>query len=99
MGGQAVGKLGAVARDRWATFDCYGTLIDWNAGIRGQLARVFGEGRADELLERYHELELELEADGQLSYRGVLTEAQTYPQLNPAGSSTLTVPVTLTRQN
>jgi len=64
-----------VARDRWATFDCYGTLIDWNAGIRGQLARVFGEGRADELLERYHELELELEADGQLSYRGVLTEA------------------------
>jgi 2-haloacid dehalogenase len=64
-----------VARDRWATFDCYGTLIDWNAGIRGQLARVFGEGPADELLERYHELEPELEADGQLSYRGVLTEA------------------------
>ena len=19
---------------RWATFDCYGTLIDWNLGIR-----------------------------------------------------------------
>jgi 2-haloacid dehalogenase len=64
-----------VARDRWATFDCYGTLIDWNGGIRGQLARVFGEGRARELLERYHELEPELEADGQLSYREVLTEA------------------------
>jgi len=27
---------------RWATFDCYGTLIDWNAGIRAELARVFG---------------------------------------------------------
>lgn len=27
--------------DRWATFDCYGTLIDWNAGIRAELARVF----------------------------------------------------------
>ncbi len=26
---------------RWATFDCYGTLIDWNAGIRAELARVF----------------------------------------------------------
>src|SRR6478672_2815608 len=23
--------------ERWATFDCYGTLIDWNAGIRGEL--------------------------------------------------------------
>ncbi len=23
--------------DRWATFDCYGTLIDWMAGIRGTL--------------------------------------------------------------
>jgi 2-haloacid dehalogenase len=75
VGGQAVGKLGAVARDRWATFDCYGTLIDWNGGIRTQLARVFGEDRADGLLERYHELEPELEADGRLSYREVLTEA------------------------
>jgi len=64
-----------VAGDRWATFDCYGTLIDWNGGIRGELARVFGEGRADELLERYHVLEPQLEADGTRSYREVLTEA------------------------
>ena len=61
--------------ERWVTFDCYGTLIDWNGGIRRQLARVFGEERADELLERYHELEPELEADGSRSYREVLTEA------------------------
>ena len=61
--------------DRWATFDCYGTLIDWNGGIRAELARVFGEERADEQLERYHELEPELEADGTRSYREVLTEA------------------------
>src|SRR5581483_10474426 len=60
---------------RWATFDCYGTLIDWNAGIRAELARVFGEERADERLHRYHELEPELEADGTRSYREVLTEA------------------------
>jgi 2-haloacid dehalogenase len=64
-----------VAGERWATFDCYGTLIDWNGGIRRELTRVFGEGRADGLLERYHELEPELEADGQLKYREVLTEA------------------------
>ena len=61
--------------ERWVTFDCYGTLIDWNGGIRKQLARVFGEDRADDLLERYHELEPELEADGTRSYREVLTEA------------------------
>jgi 2-haloacid dehalogenase len=61
--------------ERWATFDCYGTLIDWNGGIRGELACVFGEDRADELLARYHELEPELQADGTLSYREVLTEA------------------------
>jgi 2-haloacid dehalogenase len=60
---------------RWASFDCYGTLIDWNGGIRAELARVFGEGRADELLHRYHELEPELELDGNLSYREVMTEA------------------------
>jgi 2-haloalkanoic acid dehalogenase type II len=60
---------------RWATFDSYGTLIDWNGGIRAELARVFGEERADELLHRYHELEPELEADGIRSYREVLTEA------------------------
>jgi len=60
---------------RWATFDCYGTLIDWNGGIRAELVRVFGEERADEQLRRYHELEPELEADGSRSYREVMTEA------------------------
>jgi 2-haloacid dehalogenase len=61
--------------DRWATFDCYGTLIDWNGGIRRELVRIFGRSRADELLARYHEIEPELERDGTLSYREVLTEA------------------------
>jgi 2-haloacid dehalogenase len=60
---------------RWASFDCYGTLIDWNGGIRAELARVFGEERADELLVRYHELEPELEHDGTRTYREVMTEA------------------------
>ena len=64
-----------MAGERWATFDCYGTLIDWNGGIRAQLARLFGAERADALLHRYHELEPELEADGTRTYREVLTEA------------------------
>jgi 2-haloacid dehalogenase len=63
-------------RDRWATFDCYGTLVDWNAGIRAELARVFGDARADELLERYHEVEPEIQReDPTKPYREVLTEA------------------------
>jgi 2-haloacid dehalogenase len=61
--------------DRWATFDCYGTLIDWNGGIRGELARVFGDEQADGMLARYHALEPELQADGTRTYREVLTEA------------------------
>src|SRR2546421_11069818 len=65
----------ALTTDRWATFDCYGTLIDWNGGIRRELARVFGEERADALLVRYHGLEPALEADGSRSYAEGLTEA------------------------
>jgi 2-haloacid dehalogenase len=61
--------------ERWATFDCYGTLIDWNGGIRAVLADVFGEQEADRLLRRYHELEPELEHDGTLTYREVMRRA------------------------
>jgi 2-haloacid dehalogenase len=70
---------------RWATFDCYGTLIDWDGGVRAELARVFGEARADSELVRYHDVEVELQRDGSLSYREVLTE--TMRRLGaPAGS-------------
>jgi 2-haloacid dehalogenase len=61
--------------ERWATFDCYGTLIDWNGGIRRELARVFGEEHADEQLERYHELEPTLQAGGERTYREVMASA------------------------
>jgi 2-haloacid dehalogenase len=62
--------------DRWATFDCYGTLIDWNAGIRAELARAFGDERVDELLERYHEVEPAIQReDPAKPYREVMTEA------------------------
>jgi 2-haloacid dehalogenase len=43
--------------------------------MRRELARVFGELRADEQLRRYHDVEPELESNGRLSYREVLTEA------------------------
>jgi len=60
-------------RTRWATFDCYGTLVDWNAGIRRELARLFGSERSDELLERYHAIEPRVQSDEPaLSYRAVM---------------------------
>ncbi len=59
---------------RWATFDVYGTLIDWNAGIRGVLERLFGAADAPELLRRYHELEPQVQAEeGFHAYAEVLT--------------------------
>ena len=61
--------------DRWATFDCYGTLIDWNAGIRAALAGIWPDRDPDALLASYHEAEPALEADGTRSYREVLTRA------------------------
>jgi 2-haloacid dehalogenase len=61
--------------EKWATFDCYGTLIDWNGGIRRELARVFGDYEADWLLQRYHRIEPELQHDGRLTYREVLAKA------------------------
>ena len=54
--------------ERWATFDCYGTLVDWNAGLRAALG-------SDELLDRYHELEREIQAeDPARTYREVMRE-------------------------
>src|SRR6185437_504769 len=62
--------------ERWATFDCYGTLIDWNGGIRRELARLFDEGEADAALRRYHEVEPEIQAESpSLLYREVMTES------------------------
>ena len=55
------GRLG-LRVERWATFDCYGTIVDWNAGIRGELEKLFGVELADGLLVRYHELEPEIQA-------------------------------------
>jgi 2-haloacid dehalogenase len=59
--------------ERWATFDCYGTLVDWNAGIRAELARIFGEDAAGAKLAAYHELEPVVEHEPPtLWYRVVL---------------------------
>jgi 2-haloacid dehalogenase len=71
---------------RWATFDCYGTLIDWNGGIRGELARVWPDEDADRLLRRYHDAEPEIEREEpSLSYREVMRRALAQLGEVPAG--------------
>jgi 2-haloacid dehalogenase len=60
--------------DRWATFDCYGTLIDWDSGIRRTLARVWPEEDAERLFHRYHDVERTVQAGRGIPYRHVLRE-------------------------
>ena len=61
---------------RWATFDCYGTLVDWNGGIRAQLARLISPAHPDDLLVRYHEIEPRIQSQSPtLRYRDVMAQA------------------------
>ena len=57
------------------TFDVYGTLIDWEAGIAAALRQAGATGGDDELLEAFARHEAELEAGPYRSYREVLAGA------------------------
>jgi 2-haloacid dehalogenase len=58
---------------RWVTFDCFGTLVDWNSGFDAILRPIAGEKTAP-LIEAYHRHERVLEAESpHRLYRDVLT--------------------------
>ncbi len=61
------------------TFDCYGTLIDWETGIAAGIRRVLDPrgvtATDDELLERYARHETEAETGDYLPYREVLARS------------------------
>jgi 2-haloacid dehalogenase len=60
--------------DRWLTFDCFGTLIDWRHGIRTTGELLFPD-RGRDFLDVYISLEAEVESEGSFKrYRAVLTE-------------------------
>ena len=59
---------------RWATFDCYGTLIDWDGGIRDCLRGLWPDADADRLLGRYHEIEPRVQQGSAIPYREVLAQ-------------------------
>lgn len=66
------------SRFRVITFDCYGTLIDWETGILGALRPILiahGASIDDaEILRLYSELEAEAESSPYQPYRQILRE-------------------------
>jgi 2-haloacid dehalogenase len=62
----------------WLTFDCYGTLIDWEAGVADALTPFLGARSSPDrrtLAARYIEIEAQVEHEAYRRYRDVLTEA------------------------
>lgn len=61
---------------RWVTFDCYGTIVDWNAGLAAALAEVFGDEPAASLIDAFHDAEKRVKhGDGYHRYRDVLARS------------------------
>src|SRR5690349_24981701 len=59
---------------RWMTFDCYGTLLDWQGGFR-RILEPFAGARIDALVEAFHAVEPEVErALPAASYKAILRE-------------------------
>jgi 2-haloacid dehalogenase len=58
------------------TFDCYGTLIDWEKGILGALKPLLLAHNSnlndDRILELFAEFEAELEQGEYIKYRGAI---------------------------
>jgi 2-haloacid dehalogenase len=58
---------------RWITFDCFGTLVDWNTGFDAILRPLAGD-QTPALIDAYHRVERVLEAESpHRLYRDVLT--------------------------
>ncbi len=63
----------------WVSFDCYGTLVDWETGISSAVSKVlepYGIAKTDaEILELFSDVEPEVQSDGEFKeYRVVLRE-------------------------
>ncbi|MGH2630588.1 MAG: HAD family hydrolase [Actinomycetota bacterium] len=60
--------------DRWATFDCYGTLVDWPTGVRETMQRLWPRADGRALLEAYMRLEPRAQEGRGTPYREVMAE-------------------------
>ncbi len=62
--------------DRWVTFDCFGTIVDWNAALGDGLESVFRDEPRQQLIDDFHDAERDLKhADGFPTYRDVLADS------------------------
>ena len=61
-------------RDRWATFDCYGTLVDWHGGVRESMLDVWPQADGAALLESYMRIEPTVQEGRSIPYREVMAE-------------------------
>jgi 2-haloacid dehalogenase len=61
-------------RDRWATFDCYGTLVDWPGGVRETMLGVWPDADGAALLESYMRIEPTVQEGRGIPYREVMAE-------------------------
>lgn len=79
---------------RLITFDCYGTLIDWETGMLAALRPLFSHGEKHipdpTLLEMYGEAEAEIESASYQRYRNVLFE--TVQEMGRRAGVSVTVP-------
>jgi 2-haloacid dehalogenase len=67
--------FGVSMAERWATFDCYGTLVDWEGGLRGAFAEVWPEADSDRALRVYHGVEPLVQEGRDIPYREVMARA------------------------
>ena len=62
-------------RNRWVSFDCFGTLVDWQAWF-AEVLRPLGAQTAAEVIRGYHSYERVVEREyPQRSYKDVLVTA------------------------
>ena len=62
-------------RQRWITFDCFGTLVDWHKGFT-EILSPFARDRVDAVVRAYHECERRIESERpHKPYRDVLVES------------------------
>jgi 2-haloacid dehalogenase len=74
--------------DRWATFDCYGTLVDWPGGVRDTMQGLWPEADGDALLTAYMRIEPTHQEGRGTPYRDVMAATMA----DVAAEAGLTVP-------
>jgi 2-haloalkanoic acid dehalogenase type II len=60
-------------KTEWVTFDCYGTLIDWDSGIRRFFATV--PGATPDLLDEWEEIQFQMVQGSYRRYRCILADS------------------------